>query len=115
MLLKNAGALLLKKPRNIAVFGNDAADMSEGLFEAIFLTDLIGPDYGGMAQGGGSGSARLSYCVSPLEAIKARSSSAIVHYILSNKQAADSTHTIYPTDLADQPPKGHPSPRLSSS
>jgi beta-glucosidase len=96
VLLKNNGALPLKNPLNIGVFGNGAADLSEGLFEATFLRDSIGPDYGPMAQGGGSGSARFNYLVSPLEAIKSRSNGALVQYITSNKQAADSIHTIYP-------------------
>ncbi|KAH6665859.1 beta2 tomatinase [Plectosphaerella plurivora] len=98
LLLKNDGALPLGKPKNIAVFGNDGADLSEGQFEATLLKDSIGPGYGTMAQGGGSGSARYSYFVSPLEAIKKRGQEdgALVQYILSNQQAAESIHTIYP-------------------
>lgn len=98
VLVKNEGSLPLKKPKNIAVFGNDAADLSRGQFEATFLEDSVGPDFGTMAQGGGSGSARFTYFVSPLEAIKARghADGAIVQYILDNKQAAESIHTIYP-------------------
>ncbi|KAH7169462.1 beta-glucosidase [Fusarium sp. MPI-SDFR-AT-0072] len=98
VLVKNEGALPLIKPKNIAVFGNDAADLSEGQFEATFLKDSVGPNFGTMAQGGGSGSARYTYFVSPLEAIKKRGEAhgALVQYILSNQQAADSIHTIYP-------------------
>ncbi|KAL3446288.1 putative beta-glucosidase G [Aspergillus insuetus] len=98
VLLKNNGALPLEKPQNIAVFGNDAADLSYGQFDATFLSDSIGPDFGTFAQGGGSGSSRYTYFVSPLEAIKKRGleDGALVQYILNNTKSADSIDTIYP-------------------
>ncbi|KAL2826753.1 glycoside hydrolase superfamily [Aspergillus pseudoustus] len=99
VLLKNAGgALPLKNPKNIAVFGNDAADLTKGQSEAGFLTDSVGPEFGTLGQGGGSASARYTYFVSPLEAIKSRAqrSGALVQYILDNEVAAESINTIYP-------------------
>ncbi|KAF2865476.1 avenacinase [Massariosphaeria phaeospora] len=81
VLLKNTGNTLpLKQPKNIGVFGNDAADFSQGLIPS---NDY---DIGTLPVGGGSGTGRFSYVVSPLEAIKTRGQSygALVQYITSN-------------------------------
>ncbi|RYC81622.1 putative beta-glucosidase G [Fusarium oxysporum f. sp. narcissi] len=95
VLLKNKGALPFKELSNIAVIGNDAADLSQGLF-ALNNTDPIGPEYGANAQGGGSGTGRFSYFVSPLEAIKARMGKGLTQYILDNNIAAQTIGSIYP-------------------
>lgn len=70
MFLKNFNDKLpIKKPKNIGVFGNDAAD---------FTTDFVDRptegnyEIGTLATGGGSGTGRFIYVVPPLEAIKAR-------------------------------------------
>jgi beta-glucosidase len=81
VLLKNTNnALPLKEPKNIGVFGNGAADPTLGLLPAD------NQEIGAMAVGGGSGTGRLSYIVSPLEAIKAKANSydALVQYISAN-------------------------------
>ncbi|KAF2793161.1 glycoside hydrolase family 3 protein [Melanomma pulvis-pyrius CBS 109.77] len=81
VLLKNSNnALPLKEPQDIGVFGNDAADPTLGLLPAD------NAEIGTLAVGGGSGTGRFSYIVSPLEAIKAKGKSygALVQYITSN-------------------------------
>lgn len=91
VLLKNTnGALPLKAPKTIGVFGNDAADLTKGQYSlATNGLNLMDGDYdiGTLAVGGGSGTGRFAYVVSPLEAIKARGQShgAIVQYITDNE------------------------------
>jgi beta-glucosidase len=80
VLLKNKDALPLKGPRTIAVFGNDAGDITEGTpNQQIF-------EFGTLAVGGGSGAARFTYLVTPLEAVKARAAkdNALVQHFLNN-------------------------------
>ncbi|KAK1447353.1 glycosyl hydrolase family 3 N terminal domain-containing protein [Colletotrichum melonis] len=94
VLLKNLnGTLPLKKPTSIGVFGNDAADPADGLvFGAGF-------EIGTLSVGGGSGTGRHTYLISPLEAIKAkaRTTGARVQYILDNKAlAAGDFSSLYP-------------------
>lgn len=90
VLLKNTNATLpLKKPKNIGVFGNDAADYTTGEYSLILSGTSLGNgdyDIGTLAVGGGSGTGRFTYVVPPLEAIKARGKSygALVQYITSN-------------------------------
>lgn len=100
VLLKNTNSTLPLPPtiKNIAVFGNDAADPTDGL---NFPSDLTssGFDIGTQDVGGGSGSGRHSSLVSPLEAIKTRAATigARVQYITSNKiLAAGDFNSIYP-------------------
>ena len=89
VLLKNEGAALpLKSVKSIAVFGNDAGDVTEGpLNQEPF-------EYGVLSVGGGSGAGRFSYHISPLEAIKARVKKdvdgAIVQTWLNNTLIANS-------------------------
>ncbi|EWZ94110.1 putative beta-glucosidase G [Fusarium oxysporum] len=99
VLLKNDGALPFKAPKNIAVFGNDAADLSQGQF-ALNPIDPIGPEMGANTQGSGSGTGRFSYFVSPLQAIKERMGSDLVQYILDNKAIASNIGSIYPAPEA---------------
>ncbi|KAF9872364.1 glycosyl hydrolase family 3 N terminal domain-containing protein [Colletotrichum karsti] len=94
VLLKNVnGTLPLQKPANIGVFGNDAADPADGLvFGAGF-------EIGTLSVGGGSGTGRHTYLISPLEAIKAqaRKTGSRVQYILNNKVlAAGDFSSLYP-------------------
>ncbi|KAK8054257.1 beta-glucosidase G [Apiospora saccharicola] len=90
VLLKNVNkALPLKAPKSIAVFGNDAADITEGqLNQKVY-------EYGTLAAGGGSGTGRLTYLITPLEAIKARAKKdgAIVQQWLNNTLIATSNMT----------------------
>lgn len=90
VLLKNAnGTLPLKKPSNIGVFGNDAGDIVTGLYPGGD-PDLqnLGWEYGVLPVGGGSGTGRMTYIVTPLEAIRARAAqqhnNALVQYVLNN-------------------------------
>ncbi|KAF3009784.1 hypothetical protein E8E13_009939 [Curvularia kusanoi] len=91
VLLKNSnGTLPLKAPKNIGVFGNDAADFTRGEYSlALSGAGLADGNYdiGTLAVGGGSGTGRFPYVVSPLEAIKARGRSygADVQYITDNQ------------------------------
>ena len=67
ILLKNENnALPLKAPKSIAVFGNDAGDITEGFLNQAEY------EFGTLVAGGGSGTGRLTYLVSPLTAINAR-------------------------------------------
>ena len=90
VLLKNTkGTLPLKTPKNIGVFGNDAADFTKGQYSLVVsAAGLLDGDYnlGTLAVGGGSGTGRFPYVVSPLEAIKVRGRSygATVQYITDN-------------------------------
>lgn len=95
VLLKNENSTLpLKTPKHVAVFGNDAADMTNGLYVG-FDADLgqVGFDLGVLPVGGGSGTGLLTYVVSPLEAIKAKVKSydkkALVQYVLNNTLVAE--------------------------
>lgn len=90
VLLKNVnGTLPLKAPKNIGVFGNDAGDLTDGLYFGgdADLTN-IGFQYGVLPVGGGSGTGRFTYVVPPLDAIKARAAQqgngALVQYVLNN-------------------------------
>lgn len=67
ILLKNeGGALPLKSVNSIAVFGNDAGDVTEGTLNQDPF------EYGILSIGGGSGAGRFTYHVTPLEAVKDR-------------------------------------------
>lgn len=67
VLLKNTNATLpLKAPKSIAVFGNDAGDDTQGLLNQQNF------EYGTLTAGGGSGTGRATYIVTPLDAIKAQ-------------------------------------------
>jgi beta-glucosidase len=91
VLLKNKnGTLPLKTPKNIGVFGNDAADFTRGQYSlSLSGAGIAGGNYdiGTLAVGGGSGTGRFPYVVSPLEAIKARGMAygADVQYITDNE------------------------------
>jgi beta-glucosidase len=80
VLLKNEGALPLKAPKVIAVFGNDAGDVTNGQYGDNTK------EYGTLFAGGGSGTGRATYVVTPLEAIKARAAQdkSLVQYALNN-------------------------------
>ncbi|KAK1994853.1 glycosyl hydrolase family 3 N terminal domain-containing protein [Colletotrichum falcatum] len=95
VLLKNVdGALPLRDPANIGVFGNDAADPADGL-----VFGGAGFEIGTLSVGGGSGTGRHTYLVSPLEAVKARArrTGARVQHILSNRVlAAGDFSGLYP-------------------
>jgi beta-glucosidase len=90
VLLKNTnGALPLQQPKRIGVFGNDAADVTNGQYSiSLTGTTIANGDYdiGTLAVGGGSGTGRFTNVVPPLEAIKtrARSYRANVQYITNN-------------------------------
>ncbi|KIW33155.1 uncharacterized protein PV07_00026 [Cladophialophora immunda] len=88
VLLKNTNDVLpLTTPKTLGVFGNDAGDLVNGQY---FLTSAFqtpfGYEYGTLPVAGGSGAGRLSYLVSPLEALKARAAldGTLVQYILNN-------------------------------
>ncbi|KAF1992482.1 glycoside hydrolase family 3 protein [Aulographum hederae CBS 113979] len=95
VLLKNVDSILpLRKPMNIGVFGNDAAEPTEGLTFPSFAFEI-----GTLTIGGGSGTGRHTYIVSPLEAIKARAREygARVQHVLHNTVVARNDFTgIYP-------------------
>ncbi|PYI04612.1 putative beta-glucosidase [Aspergillus sclerotiicarbonarius CBS 121057] len=87
VLLKNVnGALPLRSPKQIAVFGNDAGDFTNGM--SVFYFNGVGNyEFGVLAAGGGSGSGLFSYIVSPLEAIKQRTGfrkETLFQYLLNN-------------------------------
>jgi beta-glucosidase len=81
VLLKNVNnALPLKAPKSIGVFGNDASEDTQGYY------NMDNFEYGTLSVGGGSGTGRLTYLVTPLEAIKVRAKAdgALVQQFLNN-------------------------------
>nr|AAB08445.1 beta-1,2-D-glucosidase [Septoria lycopersici]AAB08446.1 tomatinase [Septoria lycopersici]prf//2208445A beta2 tomatinase [Septoria lycopersici] len=101
VLLKNVNNVLpLKEPKSVGIFGNGAADVTEGL---TFTGDDSGPwgaDIGALSVGGGSGAGRHTHLVSPLAAIRKRTESVggRVQYLLSNSRIVNDDFTsIYPT------------------
>ncbi|KAJ5638451.1 hypothetical protein N7528_000841 [Penicillium herquei] len=97
VLLKNMNHTLpLKSPKVIGVFGNDAPDVTAGL---LYPNSRIGFKIGTLTVGGGSGSGRNPYIVSPLEAIKerAKSEGSRVLYLTDNDIIASGDFkSIYP-------------------
>lgn len=90
VLVKNEGDVLpLRAPRSIAVFGNDAGDVTEGMINQEPF------EFGTLAIGGGSGAGRFTYLISPLEAIRvrAREDGALVQAFLNNTFVANSDVT----------------------
>ncbi|GME28831.1 uncharacterized protein LTHEOB_91 [Neofusicoccum parvum] len=102
VLLKNLNkSLPLSKPMNIGVFGNDAADVTSGLFYSGTEggSSDFGFEMGTLSVGGGSGTGRSTYIVSPIDAIKERAKKygARVQYVLDNKQiVANNFRSIFP-------------------
>lgn len=94
VLLKNVNATLpLQNPSNIGVFGNDAADITQGL--AIASNASIGT----LIIGGGSGTARATYAISPLFALvtKAMQDGTRIQYVTDNQViAAGNLGSLYP-------------------
>ncbi|EHL00494.1 putative beta-glucosidase G [Glarea lozoyensis 74030] len=87
VLLKNTnGALPLRNVSNIGVFGNGAGDPSEGLyFEGTKAGSTgLGFEYGTLSVGGGSGTGRSTYILSPLQALRERTN-ARIQLILNNE------------------------------
>ncbi|KAL5392154.1 hypothetical protein DPSP01_000674 [Paraphaeosphaeria sporulosa] len=105
VLLKNVNNTLpLKEPKNIGVFGNDAADLTSGQYSLSISSGLASGDYdiGTLAAGGGSGTGRFTYIIPPLDAIKTRGQSygALVQYITDNVAiAAGGLSSLSPTPL----------------
>lgn len=106
VLLKNEnGTLPLKKPKNIGVFGNDAGAPTDSLYFAgsSGLLSTYGFEFGVLPVGGGSGTGRLSYLSTPLDAIEKKAASqgndALVQYILNNEliTQSDGFSVIFPT------------------
>ncbi|KAF7588869.1 hypothetical protein BBP40_005054 [Aspergillus hancockii] len=102
VLLKNTDNLLpLKSPAVVGVFGNDAADVTQGLLydgENGGVANF-GFEIGTLVIGGGSGGGRNTYIVSPLEAIKARGreQNFRVQYLIDNAVLArNDFRSIYP-------------------
>ncbi|KAF2114370.1 beta-glucosidase-related glycosidase [Lophiotrema nucula] len=90
VLLKNEnGALPLKAPKSIAVFGNDAGQDTQGFYNQVDF------EFGTLAAGGGSGTGRFTYLVDPLSAIKTRAAQdgALVQQWLNNTLIATSNVT----------------------
>ncbi|WYZ43510.1 hypothetical protein EsH8_VI_001209 [Colletotrichum jinshuiense] len=103
VLLKNSNNTLpLKAPKEIGVFGNDAADIADGLtpVDPINAPNEFGWEYGTLDIGGGSGGGRHSRIVAPLRALQNRveSDGGRVQYILNNDIIVKNDfHSIYPT------------------
>lgn len=96
VLLKNEGSILPlnKSLTNIGLFGNDAADPSVG----TLFSDHDGIDIGTLVSGGGSGSGRPSYVVSPLDAFKsyAKDNDKRLQYVTNNTAILSSMPGLYP-------------------
>ncbi|KAH9856097.1 glycoside hydrolase superfamily [Lenzites betulinus] len=101
VLLKNSGgALPLKKPKSIAIIGNDAGPSSRG---PNGYSDRGGDD-GILAMGWGSGTTQFPYLISPLEAIQGRarqdSSGSQISWFLNNWDLAGAASTVIEQDVA---------------
>ncbi|KAI8992753.1 beta-glucosidase [Trametes punicea] len=101
VLLKNVGAALpLKKPRSIAVIGNDSGPSLRG---PNGYSDRGGDD-GTLAMGWGSGTAQFPYLITPLEAIQERarqdSPGSQVSWFLGNWDLAGAEATALDQDVA---------------
>lgn len=99
VLLKNVNNTLPLKPlNNLAVFGNDAGELTNYLYSITFTN--IGPEYGTLSVGGGSGTGRLSYIVTPLNAIQNQvaQDGTLVQYILNNTQASTDISSLSPLE-----------------
>jgi beta-glucosidase len=98
ILVKNEDVLPLRAPKSIAVFGNDAGDVTEGTLNQEPF------EFGTLAIGGGSGAGRFTYLISPLDAIRvrARQDGALVQPFLNNTFIANSDVT---TLWNPQPPE----------
>lgn len=98
VLLKNVNDTLpLKSPKVIGVFGNDAGDFTNGFYRPSETPESV--NTGTMIIGGGSGTGRPPYVVSPLDAIKAkaRETDAQVFYVTHNEVLANSDFRgVYP-------------------
>jgi beta-glucosidase len=97
VLLRNTNSTLPLGPvLNIGVFGSGASDPVGG---AMYPDLLERPEFGTIAIGGGSGTGRFSYIVSPLEAIKAktRETGGRVQYITNNTAIVNNKIFMYPT------------------
>ncbi|KAK2598751.1 hypothetical protein N8I77_012139 [Diaporthe amygdali] len=98
VLLKNDNDTLpLKAPKVIGVFGNDAGDFTNGFFRPSEVPES--DNTGTMIIGGGSGTGRPSYVVSPLDAIKAKAkeTDAQVFYVTNNDVlASNDFRGVYP-------------------
>ncbi|KAK9369477.1 glycosyl hydrolase family 3 N terminal domain-containing protein [Lipomyces kononenkoae] len=101
VLLKNIdNTLPLKAPKTVGVFGNDAGDLINGLYP---MSNNY--EYGTLAVGGGSGTGRLTYIVSPLDALKDRATGdgTLVQYLLNNTLLSDPTTAF--ASIAPSPPE----------
>ncbi|KAI8659799.1 hypothetical protein LRP88_06362 [Fusarium phalaenopsidis] len=90
VLLKNEKNVLpLKAPKSIAVFGNDAGEDTQGFLNQKNF------EYGTLVAGGGSGTGRLTYLVTPLAAInvRAKNDGSIVQQWLNNTLIVNSNVT----------------------
>ncbi|KAH7382479.1 glycoside hydrolase superfamily [Phaeosphaeria sp. MPI-PUGE-AT-0046c] len=101
VLLKNKnGALPLKAPKKIAVFGNDAGQPTQS--SVLNQQDY---EFGTLLAGGGSGTGQFSYSVTPLQAIQARAAEdgALVQYWLNNTLIAASnvSNLLFPRGVPD--------------
>lgn len=98
VMLKNVNnALPLKAPKSIAVFGNDASEDTQGYYNQVDF------EYGTLSVGGGSGTGRLTYLTTPLEAIKAKAKTtgSLVQQWLNNTLIA--TTSIADLAIPQQP------------
>ncbi|RBA11792.1 beta-glucosidase G, partial [Fusarium proliferatum] len=100
VLLKNLNNTLpiREAPLNIGVFGNDAADSSDGLYRGIDSpTEVFGFNIGTFYMGGGSADGRLTYLVSSLDAIKAWvPKGGLVQYMTNNEGLSTDLKRLYP-------------------
>jgi beta-glucosidase len=101
VLLKNTnGALPLKAPKNMAIFGNDAGAPTQS--SVLNQKDY---EYGTLPAGGGSGTGQFTYLVTPLQALQGRvkADGGITQYWLNNTliAASDIRTLIIPRTMPD--------------
>lgn len=100
VLLKNIKKTLpLKTPKHIGVFGYDSAPFPLDDGQAITIDGSpFGYDMGSLPVGGGSGTGRFTYVVSPVSAIKAKAATfgARVQHIADNPTVIDDASKLNP-------------------
>ena len=98
VLLKNVNNTLpLKAPKYLGIFGNDAGEVTQGFYRPTQPPNDV--NTGTLVVGGGSGTGRATYIVSPLETLKTRGREvgAEVQYVTDNNVlAANAFQGVYP-------------------
>ena len=99
VLLKNVNSTLpLRDPASIGIFGNSAVDPTNGLYYegTRESNSVLGFEFGTLSNGGGSGTGRSTYILSPLQALRERVDARLQMVIDNEFIATGDLTSIYP-------------------